>query len=184
MPTFAWGQARPAALRTVRTFVQFRLGYHDRMYILKPGIKEDAQRRWQLPDRIFFGHGACHILAGIYLEAAPLTGFQAERIVPGEGYAGNHIFVTNGVIAFDFRGYSCRRNLLLHHTSGWSKVSAPGWHCKIVGVDFDLLETKSLNARKMLGPDQYLMDPRPRARSFLDRFNHIASVMKSSACPG
>ena len=184
MSTSACGNARPAAWRTLRTFVLLQLGYPDRMYKLKPGIKQDPRRRWQLPDRIFFGYGACHILAGIYLEAAPLAGFHAERIIPGEGHAGNHIFVTDGVLAFDFRGYSCRRNLLLHHTSGWSKVSAPGWHCKIVDVDFDLLETKGLNARKMLGPDQYLADPRPRARSFLDRFNHIASVMKSSACPG
>ncbi|WP_417603774.1 hypothetical protein [Primorskyibacter flagellatus] len=154
------------------------------MYKLKPGIKQDRQRRWQLSDRIFFGHGACHILAGIYLEVAPLAGFHAERIIPGEGYAGNHIFVTNGVLAFDFRGYSCRRNLLIHHTLGWSKVSPPGWHCKIVHVDFDLLETQDLNARRMLGPDQYLMDPRPRARSFLDRFNHMASALKSSSFLG
>ena len=171
-------------MRTVRTFVPFGLGYHDRMYKLKPGIKQDPQRRWQLPDRIFFGHGACHILAGIYLEAAPLTGFHAERIIPGKGYAGNHIFVTDGVLAFDFHGHSCRRNLLAHHISGWSKVSAPGWHCKVVGVDFDLLETKDLNARKMLGPDQFLRDPRPRARSFLGRFDHLASAAKSRSCPG
>jgi hypothetical protein len=45
------------------------------MYILKPGIKRDPERRWALPDRIFFGHGACHILAGVYLENPPLRGF-------------------------------------------------------------------------------------------------------------
>jgi hypothetical protein len=148
------------------------------MYRLKTGIKQNPQHRWHLPDRIFFGHGACHILAGIYLEAAPLAGLHAERIIPAEGYAGNHIFVTDGVIAFDFHGYSCRRTLLLHHTSGWSKVSAPGWHCKVEEVDFDLLDTKDLNSRKMLGPDQYFNDPRPRARYFLDRFDHMASARK------
>jgi hypothetical protein len=169
---------------TKLAFVPLQRSYHDRIYRLKPGIKENPQIRWQLPDRIFFGHGACHILAGIFLEAAPLTGFHAERIIPGEGYAGNHIFVTDGVIAFDFRGYSCRTNLLLHHTSGWSKVSGPGWHCSLEVVDFDLLETKDLNARKMLGPDQYPKDPRPRARSFLDRFNHVASAMKPSGVLG
>ena len=154
------------------------------MYKLKPGIKQDPQRRWRLSDRIFFGHGACHILAGIYLEVAPLDGFRAERIIPGKGFVGNHIFVTDGVLAFDFRGYSCRANLLAHHTSGWAKVSSSGWHCNIVGVDFDLLETRELNARKMLGPDQYLMDPRPRARSFLNRFNHMASALKSRRFSG
>ena len=154
------------------------------MYKLKPGIKQDPQRRWELPDRVFFGHGACHILAGIYLEVTPLAGFHAERIIPGKGYVGNHILVTDGVIAFDFRGYSCRKNLLLHHTAGWSRASGPGWHCKLEDVDFDLLETKELNARKMLGPDQYLKDPRPRARLFLNRFNHMASAKKSTAFSG
>jgi hypothetical protein len=154
------------------------------MYRLKPGIKQDLQRRWQLPDRIFFGHGACHILAGVYLETAPLAGFHAERIVPGEGYFGNHIFVTDGVMAFDYHGYSCRKNLMLHHCSGWSKLSGRGWHYKLETVEFDLLDTRELNARKMRGPDQYFKDPRPRACSFLERFNHLASANKSRGTAG
>ncbi|WP_092423766.1 hypothetical protein [Alloyangia pacifica] len=148
------------------------------MYRLKPGIKQNPQRRWELPDRIFFGHGACHILAGTYLEIAPLKGFHAERIIPGDGFAGNHIFVTDGEIAFDFHGYSLRNKLLLHHTSGWARVSDPGWYCRIEDVDFNLLDTRALNARKMLGPDQYFGDPRIRARSFLERIDHIDSVKK------
>lgn len=180
----ATGIGSSYALKRDLPFVPSRWDYHRLMYRLKPGIKQNPERRWQLPDRVFFGHGACHILAGIYLDAAPLAGLHAERIIPGDGYAGNHIFVTDGVIAFDFRGYSCRTNLLLHHTSGWSRVSGPGWHCKLEAVDFDLLETKDLNAREMLGPDQYFKDPRPRARLFLDRFNHIASAIKSGGTRG
>ncbi len=33
------------------------------MYLLRPGIKENPVRRWNLPDRVFFAAGACHILA-------------------------------------------------------------------------------------------------------------------------
>jgi hypothetical protein len=33
------------------------------MCFLKGGIKRNPERRWALPDRIFFGFGACHILA-------------------------------------------------------------------------------------------------------------------------
>lgn len=150
------------------------------MYRLKPGIKKNPQRRWDLPDRAFFGHGACHILAGVYLKAAPLAGFHAERITPGEGHAGNHVFVTDGVLAFDFRGYSCRRSLLLHHTLGWSRLSAPGWTCAVEPVAFDLLDTQELNARKMLGPDQYLGDPRPRALGFLRRFAHERHALRAA----
>lgn len=73
------------------------------MYQLKPGIKQDPERRWALPDRVFFGFGACHILAGVYLQNPPLPGFFSERVIPGDGFSGNHIYVTNGDIAFDYR---------------------------------------------------------------------------------
>ena len=149
------------------------------MYVLKPGIKRDPERRWALPDRIFFGHGACHILAGTYLEHPPLAGFHAERIIPGDNLAGNHIYVTDGEIAFDFRGYSRRQGLLDHHRKGWSRQHA-GWDCAIEIVDFDLLDTTELNQRKMLGPDQYLFDPISRARRFIERINHGEAAAKAA----
>ena len=142
------------------------------MYWLKPGIKKDPVRRWNLPDRIFFGHGACHILAGVFLEMRPLPGFHAERIVPKEGFAGNHIFVTDGSIAFDFHGYSRREKLVTHHWRGWSGRH-PGWNGELLDVDFDLLDTTGLNARMMLGPDQYLFDAEERARRFISRIDHL-----------
>lgn len=141
------------------------------MYILKHGIKKDPVRRWALPDRIFFGYGACHILAGVYLQKPPLQGFYAERIIPAEGFAGGHMYVTDGIIAFDFHGYSLRDRLLAHHRKGWS-AHIPGWSSVIEDVDFDALDTEQLNARKMLGPDQYLHDPRPRAVDFIGRRDH------------
>jgi hypothetical protein len=90
------------------------------MYVLKHGIKKSPEKRWALPDRIFFGYGACHILAGAFLERAPLQGFYGERIVPNEGFWGNHIYVTDGVLAFDYHGYSARERLLGHHREGWA----------------------------------------------------------------
>lgn len=146
-----------------------KCGYEGRnaMYNLKPGIKQDARRRWSLPDRVFFGHGACHILAGVFLLRPPLPGFYAERIVPGDGFAGNHVFATDGELAFDYHGYSCRTRLLLHHTKAWSEGSKAGWNCALEKVDFDLLDQAELNKRKMLGPSQYLHDPIPRALKFI-----------------
>ena len=145
------------------------------MYVLKPGIKRDPERRWKLPDRIFFGHGACAMLAGAYLAEPPLSGFRAERIVPDGGDPGNHIYVTDGDIAFDYHGYSVRGRLLDHHRKGWSRLH-PGWDCAIETIDFDLLSTAELNRRKMLGPDQYLRDPVARARRFIDRIDHAAAA--------
>ena len=47
------------------------------MYVLKPGLKT---KTWlgigALPDRIFFGHGACHILAGVFLETLRAVGIH------------------------------------------------------------------------------------------------------------
>lgn len=139
------------------------------MYILPPGIKKNPQRRWNLPDRIFFGFGACHILAGICLREFPDAGFRARWIQPAEAFAGFHIYLVRDELAFDFHGYSCAQRLLDHHWRGWTR-RFPGWSAKVDEVDFDLLDTVALNARKMLGPDQYFGDAAVRARRFLRRY--------------
>ena len=144
------------------------------MYFLKPGIKEDPERRWNLPDRIFFGHGACHILAGVYLRRFPASGFEAVWVVPSDGFRGTHLFVSDGTMAFDFHGYSRHSNLIEHHFRGWSQ-KYPGWSASLEPVEFPLLSTAELNRRKMKGPDQYLRDPIARAEQFLDRFDHRAN---------
>jgi hypothetical protein len=148
------------------------------MYWPKPGIKRDPLKRWNQPDRVFFGHGACHILAGVFLDLAPLNGFFAERIIPHEGFSGNHIYVTDGSVAFDFHGYSVRDRLVQHHRRGWSD-RYPGWDAAIMEVDFPLLDTAELNCRKHLGPDQYFDDPVARARSFLQRVDHKNAYEKA-----
>ncbi|MBE1284364.1 MAG: hypothetical protein GJ676_13715 [Rhodobacteraceae bacterium] len=151
------------------------------MYRLKPGIKRDPIRRWALPDRIFFGFGACAILAGVYLRRAPLPGFYAERIIPGDGFAGSHVYVTDGEMAFDFHGYSRRSRLLNHHCTAWAGEYDRGWSHRLERVTFDLLDTQALNAHKMLGPDQYYGDPIPRAQAFLDRFDHPKHYTRAAA---
>jgi len=136
------------------------------MYWPVPGIKKHPERRWNQPDRIFFGFGACHILAGVFLAQAPLDGFFGEWIVPVDGFPGNHMYVTNGLISFDFHGYSLRKNLLDHYWRG-HRSRYPGWDAEVVKIDFPLLDTQELNARKHMGPDQYFRDPVPRARAFI-----------------
>lgn len=149
------------------------------MYRMKPGVKKDPERRWGLPDRVFFGNGACHILAGVYLAQSPLPAFFAERIVPGDGFAGNHIYVTNGTIAFDYHGYSIRNRLVSYYTNNWAGEYAEGWNCRLERVDFDLLSTVDLNKRKMLGPDQYRSDPIERAMNYIARIDHSKAAAKA-----
>lgn len=150
------------------------------MYFLKPGIKQDAARRWALPDRIFYGHGACHILAGTYLEIYPDSGFYAVWVKPWEGFHGNHIFVTDGQIAFDYHGYSVRARLLIHHEKAWSS-RFDGWGADTIPVDFPLLNTAELNARNMRGPDQYYGDAVERTQRYLKRVDHERHKEKARA---
>lgn len=147
-------------------------------YWLKPGIKQDHVRRWALPDRVFFGHGACHILAGTYLAHPPLTGFHAERIMPRDEVPGGHMYVTDGVVAFDYHGYSLRGRLLEHHRRSW-RQRYPDWECDIEVVNFLILDTAELNSRKMLGPDQYLHDAIPRAQAFIRQIDHTRSSRRA-----
>ncbi|MBT6312483.1 MAG: hypothetical protein HOJ21_04695 [Alphaproteobacteria bacterium] len=151
------------------------------MYRLKPGIKQDPERRWALPDRVFFGFGACHILAGVYLQNPPLPGFLPERIIPGDGFSGNHIYVTNGDIAFDYRGHVKRERLLRRHTTGWAEQYPGGWNCRLEQSDFDLLDTHALNQRKMRGPDQYFGDPVACAKAFIAKIDHRRNAAKAAS---
>jgi hypothetical protein len=144
------------------------------MYVLKPGIKQDPSRRWALPDRIFYGHGACHILAGVFLERYPELDFRAVWVKPREQFRGSHIFVSNGKIAFDYHGYAVFERLLKHHKKGWES-RCKGWGADIIRVDFSLLDTTELNARNMRGTNQYFGDVIDRTHRYLDRVDHERS---------
>lgn len=141
------------------------------MFIPKNNFKRDPEKRWKQPDRVFFGFGACHILAGVFLENIKADGWYGEWIAPDEGFSGTHIYATNGELAFDFHGYSLREQLLAKYWKGQQEQHL-GWNANIEKINFSLLDTVELNMRKHLGPDQYFGDPIPRAKQF------IASIRK------
>lgn len=143
------------------------------MYILPSWKKEDPVVRWNLPDRIFFGHGACHILAGVFLQEDINPCFTPLWIKPDK-HPGMHVFVSDGEIAFDYHGYSVLDRLQKHHQKVW-RHQYSDWAAKLVPVDFDLLAVSELNQRNMRGPDQYFGDPIQRARRFIHRTNHQAA---------
>ena len=143
------------------------------MCLLRPGIKEDPLRRWNLPDRVFFAAGACHILAHAFLERFIASGFGPIWVRPRDGLTGNHLFVTNGDLAFDYHGYVPRGRLVAHYTR-LARRLFPGWEADLVPVNTSLVnraEAKTIGM-DIREPAQFLHDARPRARRFLDRFDH------------
>lgn len=128
--------------------------------------KDDPAGRWQQSDRIFFGFGACHILAGVFLLDRLDSGVWGEWIVPIHGLPGNHMYVTDGTLAFDYHGYTQRTRLLQHYWKGQTSRNH-NWEARIVTIDFPLLDTLELNKRQHRGPDQYCGDPITRARRFI-----------------
>ncbi|CAN7579302.1 hypothetical protein LJR090_004952 [Bosea sp. LjRoot90] len=143
------------------------------MFRLKPGIKSDPVKRWNLSERVFFACGACHILAYAFLEAYPKYGFHAVWIRPAQGFTGNHVFVTDGKTAFDFHGYRCEEALIAHH---WAKGRLwwPGWNGTLVPLPQDVLiseaKSKVYDGLWLREPGQFLHDAMPRAQAFLARF--------------
>jgi hypothetical protein len=83
--------------------------------ITKPGYrKSDQDKRWALPDRIFFACGACHILAHAFLEKWGDVETKVLWIKPAPGFTGNHIVIDGGDWIFDYHGYSIREVFLSH----------------------------------------------------------------------
>ena len=143
------------------------------MYLLKPGIKEDPVRRWNLPERVFFASGACHILAHAFLERFPSAGFHPVWLRPRGGFTGNHVFVTNGDLAFDYHGYVPCGRLVAHYTMRARRLF-PGWQADLVPVTVSLINREEAKAIGMdiREPAQFLHDTLPRARHYLERFDH------------
>ena len=145
------------------------------MYIIDKSVKSDPVRRWNLPDRVFFAAGACHILAYAFIERYSESKFRPKWIKPTRGYSGNHIVAVNGNIAFDYHGYSewC---VLLDHTLRKANRWWLGWNCELVDLPIDVLvsekKSRQFDGLWLREPTQFLHDALPRARRFLDRYSH------------
>ena len=154
------------------------------MFFPKINVKGDPLRRWHRPDRHFFANGACHVLAFAFLERYPDFGFHARWIKPAAGFTGNHIYVTDGINAFDYHGLTTEQRLLAFDFKRARRFFA-GWDATLVDVPTDVLVSEQ-RSRQIEGlwlrePKQFLHDALPRARSFLDRLGDIRSRLTASA---
>jgi hypothetical protein len=148
------------------------------MYRLRPGIKKHPEKRWSLPDRVFFACGACHILAYAFLQRFPDRGFRALWIKPAESFTGNHIVATNDEgLAFDYHGWS-RFDRLMAHMRAKANRWWPGWDATLIELPPDVLiseaKSRTYEGLWLREPKQFLHDAMPRAERYLDRFAHVA----------
>ena len=139
-----------------------------------PGSKRDPAKQWRLPDRVFFAAGACHILAYAFLKSYPESGFEPRWIRPMSSHTGNHIVLTRADVVFDYHGYS-RWTPFWTHTKRRANQWWPGWDADVVPIDTEALICNQAAIRypglHMKEPKDYLFDPLPRARRYLERFS-------------
>jgi hypothetical protein len=154
------------------------------MFFPKINVKNDPVRRWHRPDRHFFANGACQVLAFAFLERYPDLGFHARWIKPAAGFTGNHIYVTNGINAFDYHGLTTERRLLAFGFKRGRRLF-PGWDATLVDLPTDALiseaRSRQIDGLWLRQPKQFPYDALPRARSFLDRFGDIRRQITASA---
>ncbi len=152
------------------------------MFFPKINVKNDPVRRWHRPDRHFFANGACQVLAFAFLERYPDMGFHARWIKPAVGFTGNHIYVTDGINAFDYHGLTTELRLLTFVFMRGRRFF-PGWDATLVDLPTDVSEQRSrqIEGLWLREPKQFLYDALPRARNFLDRFGDIKRRLTASA---
>ena len=154
------------------------------MFFPKISVKNDPVRRWHRPDRHFFANGACQVLAFAFLERYPDMGFHARWIKPAAGFTGNHIYVTDGINAFDYHGHTSEQRLLAFGFKRGRRFF-PGWDATLVDLPTAALiseqRSRQIEGLWLRQPDQFLHDALPRARSFLDGFGDINRRLTASA---
>jgi len=154
------------------------------MFFPKINVKIDPLRRWHRPDRHFFANGACQVLAFAFLERYPDLEFRARWIKPAAGFSGNHIYVTDGINAFDYHGLTTEARLLaLAFRRG--RRFFPGWDAALVDLPADVLiseqRSRQIEGLWLREPKQFLHDALPRAREFLDGVGDIRRKLSASA---
>jgi hypothetical protein len=135
--------------------------------------KNDPIKRWNLPDRVFFACGACHILAHAFLEKHATKAMHPLWIRPLDGYTGSHIIVIWNDWAFDYHGYNKSTDLIAHYVKR-ARQRWPGWNAELTPLPRKVLiseqKSKEINGLWLREPDQFLHNALPRAERYLDRF--------------
>lgn len=136
--------------------------------------KSDPVMRWNLPDRVFFACGACHILTHAFIERyAYIKDLSPLWLHPKNGFPGNHIVVTHKNWVFDYHGYS-NQEVFIDHCFRRARQRWEGWDAELKHIPSDILiseqKSRQIDGLWLREPKQFLHDALPRAEQFLDRY--------------
>ncbi|HSX35817.1 MAG TPA: hypothetical protein VLH84_02675 [Patescibacteria group bacterium] len=135
-----------------------------------PEERQDVFKSWARDDQAFFAAGACHILADLFVQLHMHEGFKMIYVKPKQGFAGNHVYATNGVWAFDHNGWTKESELLKVTRQAYTE-RYPGWSCTkhVIEPAIDALENfcKANNCRL---PWQFAYLPWERAYKYIKQF--------------
>lgn len=132
-----------------------------------PEERKDRFLSWKRPDISFFASGACHILAYLFIELHPNEGYKLIQIKPKEGFSGTHLYVSNGIWAFDFNGWTPEKFLLAETKKAYSHVY-PGWDFDRIVINDSLEDFCKNNFHRM--PYQFAHLPWERAYNYINKF--------------
>lgn len=132
----------------------------------------ESLRQWALPDEVFFASGACHMLASAACEVR--RDWSPYLILPCIEYlsTGMHVYISDGVSAFDWRGDTSLASLLHFHEES-CRASIPSWHYTTVKLTDNPAEFPF--CRKYLHRHffQFADDPLARARNYIAKKNFL-----------
>jgi hypothetical protein len=136
-------------------------------------FKERQKAKWQNEDPYFFRQVACHILAHVFLQTYPLTGFRAWLITPvnKDHKRGVHVFVAGGDNAFDSLGYADRHKLIADYFAK-QKQGHRDWEGAVheLPSDTNLIGDDFCSKHGLALLKKFPADPLARAREFLKKF--------------
>lgn len=125
--------------------------------------RADEALSWARDDHRFFAAGACHILAWTFLEKYGRDRFAPVgiRYLPSPWV--NHVYVSDGVRAFDFFGWTTEEELL---TTSAGTAEGGMERVEIGGIDLETF-CRLHNSRS---PSDFHGDVRKRAGAYLTQF--------------
>jgi hypothetical protein len=135
-----------------------------------PEEKRDMFASWARSDQAFFAAGACHILAGLFVQLHRHQGFKMVYIKPASRFAGNHVYASDGSWAFDHNGWT-KESELLAITERTYRQKYPGWSYTKLSIEptTDALENFCKNNNHRL-PWQFAHLPWERAYEYIRQF--------------